>query len=100
MLSNIEKKKEKALVTIKGAITFQTTNELKNVIRSAIKLNRNIVEINFKGVIFLDGFGLSLLVTLSREAYKQNRILSLTHLSPDVKKVFTKVKMDRWFDIK
>ena len=88
-----------AVAEVKGRINFQNTQTLKDLFSHLESTNHKQIVVDLKETEYIDGFGLSVLVNLSRDIYKGGGSLSLTNLNRELKRIFSKTKLDRWFDI-
>jgi len=88
-----------AVAEVKGQINFQNTQTLKDLFSELEARNRKTIVVDLKETEYIDGFGLSVLVNLSRNVYKGGGRLTLTSLNKELKRIFSKTKLDRWFDI-
>jgi len=88
-----------AVAEVKGQINFQNTQSLKDLFSELEAKNRKAIVVDLKETEYIDGFGLSVLVNLSRNIYKGGGRLSLTSLNKELQRIFSKTKLDRWFEI-
>ncbi|MFH1069373.1 MAG: STAS domain-containing protein [Candidatus Glassbacteria bacterium] len=88
-----------AVAEVKGQINFQNTQTLKDLFCELEAKNHKAIVVDLKETEYIDGFGLSVLVNISRNVYKGGGRLSLTSLNRELQRIFTKTKLDRWFDI-
>jgi len=88
-----------AVAEVKGQINFQNTQTLKDLFSHLEANNHRQIVVDLKETEYIDGFGLSVLVNLSRSIYKEGGQLTLSSLNKELKRIFSKTKLDRWFDI-
>jgi len=88
-----------AVAEVKGQINFQNTQTLKDLFCELEAKNHKAIVVDLKETEYIDGFGLSVLVNISRNVYKGGGRLSLTSLNRELQRIFSKTKLDRWFDI-
>jgi len=88
-----------AVAEVKGQINFQNTQTLKELFIQLEAANHKRIVVDLKETEYIDGFGLSVLVNLSRGIYKDGGCLSLSSLNKELKRIFSKTKLDRWFEI-
>ena len=88
-----------AVAEVKGQINFQNTQTLKDLFSELEARNHKTIVVDLKETEYIDGFGLSVLVNLSRNVYKGGGRLSLTSLNKELQRIFSKTKLDRWFEI-
>ena len=88
-----------AVAEVKGQINFQNTQTLKDLFTQLEAANHKAIVVDLKETEYIDGFGLSVLVNISRNVYKGGGQLTLTSLNKELKRIFSKTKLDRWFDI-
>jgi anti-anti-sigma factor len=88
-----------AVAEVKGQINFQNTQTLKELFTQLEASNHKRIVVDLKETEYIDGFGLSVLVNLSRNIYKGGGSLTLSSLNKELKRIFSKTKLDRWFDI-
>lgn len=88
-----------AVAEVKGQINFQNTQTLKELFSRLEANNHKRILVDLKETEYIDGFGLSVLVNLSRSVFKDGGTLSLSSLNKELKRIFSKTKLDRWFDI-
>ena len=88
-----------AVAEVRGQINFQNTQTLKDLFSELEAKNRKAIVVDLKETEYIDGFGLSVLVNLSRNVYKGGGRLSLTSLNKELQRIFSKTKLDRWFEI-
>ena len=88
-----------AIAEVSGQINFQNTQTLKDLFSELEARNQKSIVVDLKETEYIDGFGLSVLVNLSRSVYKGGGKLSLSSLNLELQRIFTKTKLDRWFDI-
>lgn len=88
-----------AVAEVRGQINFQNTQTLKDLFSELEARNQKAIVVDLKETEYIDGFGLSVLVNLSRNVYKGGGKLSLSCLNRELQRIFTKTKLDRWFDI-
>lgn len=88
-----------AVAEVKGHINFQNTQTLKELFNHLEEKNHKQIVVDLKETEYIDGFGLSVLVNLSRSIYKGGGRLTLSSLNKELKSIFNKTKLDRWFDI-
>ncbi|HLA40819.1 MAG TPA: STAS domain-containing protein [Candidatus Glassbacteria bacterium] len=88
-----------AIAEVKGQINFQNTQTLKDLFCELEAKNHKAIVVDLKETEYIDGFGLSVLVNISRNVYKGGGRLSLSSLNRELQRIFTKTKLDRWFDI-
>lgn len=88
-----------AIAEVSGQINFQNTQTLKDLFSELEARNQKAIVVDLKETEYIDGFGLSVLVNLSRSVYKGGGKLSLSSLNRELQRIFTKTKLDRWFDI-
>ena len=82
-----------------GQNQFSEHPNLKDLFSHLESTNHKQIVVDLKETEYIDGFGLSVLVNLSRDIYKGGGSLSLTSLNKELKRIFSKTKLDRWFDI-
>ncbi|MEA2062528.1 MAG: STAS domain-containing protein [Gemmatimonadota bacterium] len=88
-----------AIAEVKGQINFQNTQALKDLFSHLEAGNHKQIVVDLKETEYIDGFGLSVLVNLSRSLFKDGGRLSLSSPNKELKRIFSKTKLDRWFDI-
>ncbi|HUU27912.1 MAG TPA: STAS domain-containing protein [archaeon] len=88
-----------AVAEVKGQINFQNTQTLKDLFSQLESRNPKAIVVDLKETEYIDGFGLSVLVNISRNIYKGGGRLTLSSLNKELKRIFSKTKLDRWFDI-
>ena len=88
-----------AVAEVKGQINFQNTQTLKDLFSHLEANNHRQIVVDLKETEYIDGFGLSVLVNLSRAIYKDGGQLTLSSLNKELRRIFSKTKLDRWFNI-
>ncbi len=88
-----------AVAEVRGQINFQNTQTLKDLFSELEAGGRKTIVVDLKETEYIDGFGLSVLVNISRGIYRGGGTLTLTSLNKELKRIFSKTKLDRWFEI-
>ncbi len=87
------------VLEIKGQINFQNTQTLFKAILEIESKARKALILDLKEMEYIDGFGLSALVQVSKKISIMGSKLLLVEVNNETKHILRKTKFERWFDI-
>jgi anti-anti-sigma factor len=89
---NIVDEESKSTVLFDGDMDIDVTEIMEEEIAPNL-LHSNEIELNFENVSFVDSSGIGLLITLITDLQERGSKVIITHLSPDVKEVFSLLQL-------
>jgi anti-anti-sigma factor len=81
------------------SVTLTNANNMLPLLKKAAMASNKDIEINFTAVESIDSSGINMLVKFQQHLMGTKRTITLTHIQPDIMKIFEMVKLSNFFKI-
>lgn len=95
----IEEKDGAVIVGISGEITMPTVSEIDIACKKYLESGAKVIALDFKNVVFIDSFGISRVIKLSKAFNAQGTDFVLINMNEHISQVFKIATFDKIFTI-
>ena len=96
---SIEEKNNAVIVSVSGEITMTTVNEIDFVCKPYVNSDIEVIAIDLKLVMFIDSFGISRIIKISKAFSAQNKTFVLINMNENIHQIFKIATFDKLFTI-
>ena len=99
LIVNVEERDQAVIITIDGILSYNGNDEFDNSFRKYAHSKLDVIALNLKNVLYIDSFGMSRIIKVSRAFIDTRTDFVLINLSDYMLHIFKITTLDKIFKI-